>query len=79
MRPPKGFAVDSPHIEAIKLRHFFAMVEINLAQRSPKDLAGKIAAYFEDLLPLMQWLRAAAAERAAATANTSARSTKVRK
>jgi uncharacterized protein (TIGR02453 family) len=62
VRPPKGFAVDSPHIEVIKLRHFFAMVEVNLALRPPKDLAGKVAAYFEDLLPLMRWLRVAVAE-----------------
>src|SRR5271157_207142 len=27
-RPPKGFAADAPHIDAIKLRHYFAMVEV---------------------------------------------------
>ena len=60
-RPPRGFSADTPHIETIKLRHFFGMVEIDLNRRAPKDLAGEIAAHFRDLLPLMEWLRAASA------------------
>jgi len=63
-RPPKGFAADSPHIDAIKLRHYFAMVEVDILKRPPKHLAGAIAGYFRDLLPLLRWLRrASAAER----------------
>jgi uncharacterized protein (TIGR02453 family) len=61
-RPPKGYSVDAPHIEAIKLRHFFAMFEVNVKKRPPKDLAADLAAGFRDLLPLMEWLRAAGAE-----------------
>jgi uncharacterized protein (TIGR02453 family) len=61
-RPPKGYSVDTPHIEAIKLRHFFAMFEVNVKKRPPKDLAADLAAGFRDLLPLMEWLRAAGAE-----------------
>jgi uncharacterized protein (TIGR02453 family) len=61
VRPPKGFSADTPHIDAIKLRHFFAMVEVNVKRRPPKDLAGDLADYFRDLLPLMEWLRTAAA------------------
>jgi len=61
-RPPKGYSVDTPHIEAIKLRHFFAMFEVNVKRRPPKDLAADLAAGFRDLLPLMEWLRAAGAE-----------------
>jgi uncharacterized protein (TIGR02453 family) len=60
-RPPKGFDPDTPHIETIKLRHFFGMIEINLKKHPPRDLAGDLADYFRDLLPLMEWLRAAAA------------------
>jgi len=60
VRPPKGFSVDTPHIDAIKLRHFFAMLEVNVKRRPPKDLAGDLADDFRDLLPLMEWLRAAA-------------------
>lgn len=62
MRPPKGFDVDTPQIEAIKLKHYFSMIEVNLKKRAPKDLAGDITTYFNDLLPMMQWLRIAAAE-----------------
>jgi uncharacterized protein (TIGR02453 family) len=63
-RPPKGFAADTPHIDAIKLRHYFAVIEVNILARPPKDLAGAIARYFRDTLPLMRWLRrAVAAER----------------
>ena len=59
-RPPRGFSADTPHIETIKLRHFFGMVEIDLSRRASKDLAAEIAAHFRDLLPLMEWLRTAA-------------------
>ena len=61
-RPPRGYSIDTPHIDAIKLRHFFAMVEVNVKKRPPKDLAADLAAGFRDLLPLMEWLRAAGAE-----------------
>ena len=63
-RPPKGFAADTPHIDAIKLKHYFAVIEVNILKRPPKDLAGAIAGYFRDVVPLMRWLRRAiAAER----------------
>ena len=62
VRPPKGFSVDTPHIEAIKLRHYFGLAEANLKKRPPKDLARNLAGYFEDLYPLMVWLRKAGTE-----------------
>ncbi len=62
-RPPKGFSADTPHIEAIKQRHYFGITEANLKKRPPKDLARDLAGYFEDLYPLMVWLRKAAAEK----------------
>ncbi|MEP7181212.1 MAG: DUF2461 domain-containing protein [Betaproteobacteria bacterium] len=60
-RPPKGFAADTPHIEAIRNRHFFGIVEVDLLKHRPKDLATLIASHFRDLVPLMDWLRTAAA------------------
>ena len=60
-RPPKGFSADTPHIETIKLRHFFGMIEVDLKRRPPGDLSAEIARYFRDLLPLMEWLRTATA------------------
>ena len=63
VRPPKGFSADTPHIDAIKQRHYFAMIEVKIGKRPPKDLAGDLADYFRDLLPLMNWLREAVKER----------------
>ena len=62
-RPPKGFSADLKHIDAIKQRHYFGLVEVNIKRKPPKDLAADLAGYFEDLLPLMNWLRKAGAER----------------
>jgi uncharacterized protein (TIGR02453 family) len=59
-RPPKGFSADTPHIDAIKRRHYFGLTEVSLKKRPPKDLARDLAGYFEDLYPLMVWLRKAA-------------------
>jgi uncharacterized protein (TIGR02453 family) len=61
-RPPKGFSADTPHIDAIKLKHYFGGVEVDIVKRPPKDLAGAIAGYFRDLVPLMSWLRKAVQE-----------------
>jgi uncharacterized protein (TIGR02453 family) len=61
-RPPKGFAADLPHIDAIKMKHYFGVVEIDLKRRPPKDLAAELERCFRDLKPLMTWLRAAVAE-----------------
>jgi len=60
-RPTKGFAADTPHLESIKLKHYFGVVEVDIVKSPPKDLAGAIAGYCRDLLPLMQWLRRAVA------------------
>lgn len=60
-RPPKGFASDTPHIEIIKLKHYFGIVEVDIVKRPPRDLPGTIAGYCRDLLPLMTWLRRAVA------------------
>jgi uncharacterized protein (TIGR02453 family) len=62
VRPPKGFAADTPHIDAIKLKHYFALIEVKIDKRPPKDLARSIAGYFRDVVPLMRWLRRAVAE-----------------
>jgi len=61
-RPPKGYGADLPHIEHIKNRHFVAGVEVNLKKNPPKDLAKEIAALFQDLQPLIVWLREARAK-----------------
>jgi len=60
-RPPRGFSPDLPHIDAIKLKHFFGIVEVDLKKHPPKDLTRSIAGYFRDVKPLIAWLRSAAA------------------
>jgi uncharacterized protein (TIGR02453 family) len=74
-RPPKGFAADLRHIDAIKQRHYFGFVEVDWKRKPPKDLAGALARYFEDVLPLIAWLRKAGAP---ATATSSARAARAR-
>jgi uncharacterized protein (TIGR02453 family) len=63
-RPPKGFAADLPHIDAIRQRHFFAVIETDLRRKPPKDLASDLARHFRDLVPLMRWLRGAVGDAA---------------
>ena len=60
-RPPKGFDASTPHLEVIKNRHFIAGVELDLNRNPPKDLAKEVAANFQDLQPLIVWLREAVA------------------
>jgi uncharacterized protein (TIGR02453 family) len=58
-RPPKGYDANHPHIEQIKNKHFFGWKEIDIRKRKHPDLAGEIAAAFEDAYPLVTWLRGA--------------------
>ena len=58
-RPPKGFDADTPHIDAIKMKHFFGIVEIDVRKKPPKDLRKDIAALFRDVHPLVAFLREA--------------------
>ena len=42
----EGIRRRHPHIEAIKLRHYFGMIEVDVKKRPPKDLAADLAATF---------------------------------
>ena len=60
MRPPKGYQhlpADHPMLDMIKHRHYFSFLEIDLKTHKSKDLAKEIAGNFEDLYPLIVWLR----------------------
>ena len=59
-RPPKGFPPDLEHIDAIKLKHFFGIVEIDVRKKPPKNLRADIAGLFRDVHPLVDYLRNAA-------------------
>lgn len=60
VRAPKGYQhlpADHPMLDLIKNRHFFSFVEIDLKKQKSKDLGKEIADRFEDLYPLIAWLR----------------------
>ena len=63
-RPPKGFDPDTPHIDAIKMKHYFGIVEIDVKKKLPKDLRGDVASLFRDVYPLVAYLRQASLNRA---------------
>ena len=58
-RPPKGFDAGLQHIDAIKMKHFFGIVEIDVKKKLPRDLRADIASLFRDVSPLVAYLREA--------------------
>ena len=44
-------------MDMIKNRHYFSFLEIDLYKHKSKDLGKEIAGNFEDLYPLIEWLR----------------------
>lgn len=58
-RLPKGFDVDVPHTEYIKLKSFIAWKEISLKKEIPSDLEKELVTGFRDVYPLVTWLRQA--------------------
>ncbi|MES2024343.1 MAG: DUF2461 domain-containing protein [Pseudomonadota bacterium] len=57
IRPPKGFDVDAPHLEYIKLKSFIVWNEFQIKQVA--DLEKALASGFKDAYPLIAWLRQA--------------------
>ncbi|WP_025917066.1 DUF2461 domain-containing protein [Herminiimonas sp. CN] len=55
--PPKGFAIDLPHIEHIKLKNFFVWKETALDRKAPAAVTATLLAGFRDAYPLVAWLR----------------------
>lgn len=59
VRPPKGFDVDAPHIEYIKMKSFIVWTESSIKKKIPADLEKDLVAGFKDASPLIAWLREA--------------------
>lgn len=59
VNPPKGYDADTPHLETIKMKHFFGIVEIDVKKHPPEDLRATIAGLFRDVQPLVAFLREA--------------------
>ena len=56
IRPPKGFSSDSPHIEDIKRKNFFAMTENDSEMALEKDFLNQVVNGFEAAAPLVEFL-----------------------
>jgi len=59
VRPPKGYAVATPHIEFIKQKSFIVWTDTSVAGLDAKGLASQVAAGFKRALPLVNWVRGA--------------------
>ena len=57
-RPPKGFDIDAPQIESIKLKHFIVWRESSVTGVMPEVLTKELLAGFKVAQPLVTWLRA---------------------
>jgi uncharacterized protein (TIGR02453 family) len=60
-RPPKGFDVDAPHIEYLKLKNFIVWSEMPVQGLDSDTLNKTLLQAFKNAYPLVSWLRAAGA------------------
>lgn len=58
-RPPKGFTVDSPHLEYLKLKDFIVWREGPVQALDAAELLQQLVAAYKSAQPLVQWLRSA--------------------
>ena len=57
VRPPKGYAADTPHIETIKQKSFIVWTEVPVKGMDAAKVLQVIASGFKLSLPLVLWLR----------------------
>ena len=58
-RPPKGYEIDNPAIEYLKLKSFTAILPITDAALLDKNIVKKTLAVFDTIAPLVQFLNRA--------------------
>ena len=58
-RPPKGYEAENPAIEMLKLKSFIVMTEVKDSELTSKELANKVVAHFETMMPLVDFLNRA--------------------
>ena len=58
-RPPKGYEAENPAIEILKLKSFIVMTEVKDTELASKELANKVVAHFETMMPLVDFLNKA--------------------
>jgi len=59
VRPPKGYELDNPAIEFLKLKSFVASMEISDADVLNKNLVKKVITCFESMTPLIHFMNKA--------------------
>ena len=59
VRPPKGYEIDNPAIEFLKLKSFVATMEISDADVLNKNLVKKVITCFESMTPLIHFMNKA--------------------
>jgi len=59
VRPPKGYELDNPAIEFLKLKSFVATMEISDADVLNKNLVKKVITCFESMTPLIHFMNKA--------------------
>jgi uncharacterized protein (DUF2461 family) len=59
IRMPKGFDVDSPNAEALKLKSYIAWHEISVRTMAPSTLPKRLMDDFKAAEALVKWLRSA--------------------
>jgi len=59
VRPPKGYELDNPAIEFLKLKNFVATMEITNEEAINKNLVKKVVNCFEALSPLIHFINKA--------------------
>jgi uncharacterized protein (TIGR02453 family) len=59
VRMPKGFDVDEPHADVLKLKSYVAWREISIRSMAPSTLPKRLIEDFKIVAPLVKWLRAA--------------------
>lgn len=58
-RPPKGYDINNPAVDYLKLKSFIAMTPVSDTELTDKNLARKITDAFEALLPMVKFMHRA--------------------
>src|SRR5262249_18471464 len=61
-RVPKGYEPDNPAADYLKLKSYVAMIQLNDADLTSRDLVKKTVATFEALQPLIEFVNRSVAE-----------------
>lgn len=55
-RPPKGYSVDTPGVEYLKMKQWYHYAELAPENAMSEEIVGEIVSHFKKTLPLLQFL-----------------------